>query len=60
MDDDLTPPLKWHGGKNYLAKKIVELMPPRCKKPNAPEADDPGWLHYVEPHFGGGAVLSER
>jgi len=36
-------PLKWHGGKRYLAKRIVELMPPH--------------LHYVEPYFGGGAVL---
>lgn len=53
----LTPPLKWHGGKTYLAKKIIELMPPRCKNPNAPASDDPGRLHYVEPYFGGGAVL---
>jgi DNA adenine methylase len=53
----LTAPLKWHGGKSYLADKIVRLMPPRCKNPNAPVADDPGWLHYVEPFFGGGAVL---
>jgi DNA adenine methylase len=36
-------PLKWHGGKHYLAPKIVALMPPH--------------LHYVEPFFGGGAVL---
>ena len=36
-------PLKWHGGKYYLASKIVQLMPPH--------------LHYVEPFFGGGAVL---
>lgn len=50
-------PLKWHGGKAYLAEKIVGLMPPRCRKPNAPEASDPGWLHYVEPYFGGGSVL---
>lgn len=27
----LTPPLKWHGGKNYLASKIIDLMPSRCK-----------------------------
>ena len=53
----MTPPLKWHGGKQYLADKIIGLMPPRCRKPNAPAADDPGWLHYVEPYFGGGAVL---
>lgn len=36
-------PLKWHGGKEYLAKRIVALMPSH--------------LHYVEPFFGGGAVL---
>lgn len=53
----LTPPLKWHGGKSYLATRIVALMPPRCAKPNAPEADDPGWLHYVEPYAGGLAVM---
>lgn len=39
----LTPPIKWHGGKHYLAKKIVGLMPKHT--------------HYVEPYFGGGAVL---
>ena len=39
-------PLKWHGGKYYLASKIVELMPSH--------------LHYVEPFFGGGAVLLAR
>jgi DNA adenine methylase len=22
------PPLKWHGGKHYLATKIIDLMPP--------------------------------
>jgi len=36
-------PLKWHGGKSYLAKRIIELMPKHT--------------HYVEPFFGGGAVL---
>lgn len=36
-------PLKYHGGKAYLAPKIVAMMPPH--------------LHYVEPYFGGGAVL---
>lgn len=36
-------PIKWHGGKYYLASKIVALMPPHT--------------HYVEPFFGGGAVL---
>jgi DNA adenine methylase len=39
-------PLKWHGGKYYLAAKIVRLMPSH--------------LHYVEPFFGGGAVLLAR
>lgn len=42
----LAQPLKWHGGKYYLAKRIIELMPPH--------------LHYVEPFFGGGAVLLAR
>jgi DNA adenine methylase len=39
----LTPPLKWHGGKNYLASRIVALMPPH--------------LHFVEPYAGALAVL---
>lgn len=39
----ISPPLKWHGGKHYLAERIVGLMPPHT--------------HYVEPYFGGGAVL---
>jgi site-specific DNA-adenine methylase len=39
----LTPPLKWHGGKHYLATKIMALMPPH--------------LHYVEPYAGWLAVL---
>ena len=43
MTSTITGPLKWHGGKYYLAPKIVELMPPH--------------LHYVEPFLGGGAVL---
>lgn len=38
--------IKWHGGKSYLAKRIVALMP-RC-------------LHYVEPYAGGLAVLLAR
>ena len=36
-------PLKWHGGKSYLAAKFIAMMPPHT--------------HYVEPYFGGGAVL---
>jgi DNA adenine methylase len=39
----LVPPLKWHGGKHYLAGRIVALMPPHT--------------HYVEPFAGGLAVL---
>ena len=42
----LVPPLKWHGGKHYLAERIVALMPPH--------------LHYVEPYCGGAAVLLAR
>lgn len=53
----ITQPIKWHGGKHYLANKIVALMPPRCKNPNAPAPDDPGWLHYVEPYAGGLSVM---
>jgi DNA adenine methylase len=40
-------PLKWHGGKTYLAKWVLE---------HAPES----YVHYVEPYFGGGAVLFAR
>jgi len=36
-------PLKWHGGKAYLAPKIRALFPPHTR--------------YCEPYFGGGAVL---
>jgi DNA adenine methylase len=39
----LSSPLKWHGGKSYLAGRIVELMPKH--------------LHYVEPFAGGLSVL---
>jgi len=39
----LVPPLKWHGGKHYLAGRIVAMMPPHT--------------HYVEPYAGGLAVL---
>ncbi len=40
------PPLKWHGGKHYLAPKLVALMPPH--------------VHYVEPYAGGLSVLLAR
>lgn len=36
-------PLRYHGGKSFLAPKIVALMAPHTR--------------YVETHFGGGAVL---
>jgi DNA adenine methylase len=39
----ISPPLKWHGGKQYLAQRIVARMP--------------GHTHYVEPYAGGLAVL---
>lgn len=39
----LSPPLKRHGGKHDLARRIIAIMPPHT--------------HYVEPYFGGGAVL---
>lgn len=38
-----TSPIKWHGGKARLARRIVALMPPH--------------LHYVEPFAGGLNVL---
>jgi DNA adenine methylase len=46
MSTTLTPPLKWHGGKHYLARRIVALMPSH--------------LHYVEPfrkHDGPGTLF---
>ena len=46
----LTQPLKWHGGKGAfngkLAKWIISLIPQHT--------------HYVEPYFGGGAVLLHK
>jgi DNA adenine methylase len=39
-------PLKWHGGKSYLAKRIIELMPPHTR--------------YCEPFAGGLAVLFQK
>ena len=39
----VSAPLKWHGGKWYLAPRIVALMPPHT--------------HYVEPFAGGLAVM---
>ena len=42
----INKPLKWHGGKHYLAPLLVELFPKH--------------LHYVEPFFGGGSVLFQK
>ena len=39
----LVQPIKWHGGKHYLAAKIIALMPAH--------------VHYVEPFAGGLSVL---
>jgi DNA adenine methylase len=39
----ISPPLKYHGGKHYLAQQIVDMMPPH--------------LHYSEPYAGGLSVL---
>lgn len=46
MGSALTQPIKWHGGKHYLAKRIIALMPRH--------------LNYVETHFGGGNVLLQK
>lgn len=40
----MNSPLKWHGGKYYLAPWIVSNFPSQ-------------YTHYVEPYFGSGAVL---
>ncbi len=49
-----------NGGKAYLAKEIIKLMPPKVKNPNAPDKNDRGYIAYVEPYFGGGAVLLQN
>lgn len=53
----MTQAIKRHGGKFFIATKLISMMPPRVKNPNKPSDKDPGWLHYVEPYFGAGAVL---
>jgi DNA adenine methylase len=42
----ITQPIKRHGGKSYLAPKLVELFPSHTR--------------YLEPFFGGGSVLLAR
>lgn len=39
-------PLKWHGGKHFLASFIVDNLPPSDQ-----------WTHYLEPYAGGLSVL---
>jgi DNA adenine methylase len=36
-------PLSWHGGKHYMANRLIEMMPQH--------------RHYVETHFGAGSLL---
>jgi DNA adenine methylase len=50
-------PIKFHGGKKYLADWIIAHFPPRAKLPNNPKPGDPGYLHFVEPYAGGLQVL---
>ena len=42
----IVPPLKWFGGKRYLAERVIALMPRH--------------LSYCEAFFGGGQVLFRR
>lgn len=43
MSKPISSPLKYFGGKHYLAARIRQLFPPHTR--------------YVEPYFGGGSVL---
>lgn len=42
----IRPPVKWHGGKRYLARRIIEQFPPH--------------RIYLEPFGGGGSVLLNK
>lgn len=45
----LKQPIKWHGGKSYLARWVIEHFPPR-----------ESYTHYLEPFAGGLSVLFEH
>lgn len=45
----MNSPLKWHGGKHYLAKQLIAMMP-----------DQSTYTHYIEPYAGSLAVLFAR
>ena len=50
MSQRVSPPLKWHGGKSYLAPMIHALAAP---SKHHPKSKPDGWLHRVIPFAGG-------